>query len=142
MKKLAITIAVWLVLLFFVDTVNNFFFNSLITVAADEAMIRGGPPQLNYWLLLLANSIVYMAAGITIRARIAITHIAGLSAIAFGVTYFFLVELTGGSMWQYATSHPSRLEVILTFGPLLSPLIFVPIGVYIMDYWSRHKNYE
>ncbi len=140
MKNLAITVVIWIVLILAIDTVNTFLSNSLVTVTDDEIITSGGPPQFHYWLLLLLNSIVYLVAGIILRARIKKTIIAGLSAIALGLTYFFLVELTGGSMFQYATSHPSRLEVVLTFGPILSPLVFVPIGVYIMSVWGEHKQ--
>ncbi len=140
MKKSVTTVVIWIALLLIIGQADSFLSNILVSVTAEEVLTSGAPQRVNYWALLILNSIVFLIAGVVLRERFRSTSSAGISALGLGLTYFFLVELTGGTMFKFLISHGTRLDVLLTYGPLLSPFIFVPLGVYAMDYWIVKKR--
>ncbi|MGJ8694520.1 MAG: hypothetical protein ACSHW0_18830 [Thalassotalea sp.] len=137
MKKFGVTFLIWVTLFIILHEFMRFRY---ILIESIYPIADVGPDTTRVWLLLISGSILHLVSGGALKVLIKSTSNSGLLGLALGISGVSLDLYTGSPLVSYMTSHPDNIDFLLMYGPLLSPFIFIPMGIYSVTVMQKYRQ--
>lgn len=138
MKSFGVSILIWLLIFIILDELNR---QTLIYMDSSYPFNEESSYPARLWLQFLPASIFSFIAGITLKLIYQSTIksvLIGLSVISGSLVFNLLV---GTNLVNYMTSHSIFIDYIFMYAPVISPFLFMPIGVVFVAFiQKRYKN--